>query len=179
MKPARSLVLLPCLAAIVALLSSCGGGDSTQEVVNRRASPAVIAHANAYCHRFRHEILDLAHGALAHRHGESLGTTLELTTERVVRPSLPLLKRMSARMQGLEPAAHSKAFDLYANLFDPFVVLTEKRLVAGREGDYTRSRGLEAQLTDLSLAQRNAARLAGIHACDVDFPQLLINSLTE
>ena len=139
----------------------------------------MITRANSFCHLFRHEILELAHGALAHPQGESLGTTLELTTERLVRPSIPLLKRMANRMQRLEPAARSKAFSLYANLFDPFVVLTEKRLAAGREGDYTRSRGLEAQLTNLSLAQRRAAGLAGIHACDVDFPQLLINSLTE
>jgi hypothetical protein len=175
----RRLLLLACLSVMAAFLASCGGGGSTQEGVSHRASPPVIARANSFCHLFRHEILELAHGALAHPQGQSLGTTLELTTARVVRPSIPLLKRMANRMQRLKPAAQSDAFNLYANLFDPFVVLTEKRLDAGREGDYTRSRGLEAQLTDLSLAQRHAARLAGIHACDVDFPQLLINSLTE
>lgn len=174
MKP-RLLPLLVCLGLLAVLLASCGGGGSSQETTVQRAAPAAIARADSICHQLRREILGLAKGALAH----PPETTLELTTERLVRPSIPLLKRVADRMQSLEPEAHSKAFNLYANIFDPFLVLTEKRLQAGLEGDASRSHGLEEQLTDLSVVQRHAAQLAGIHECDVDFPRLLINSLSE
>lgn len=168
------LLLVISLPILCALLSSCGGSEDTTESTIQSAAPAVVARADSLCREFRGEVVALGKGALAN----PPESTLALTTERLVRPSIPLLRRMGSRMQALEPAADSTAFDLYANLFDPFLVLTEKRLQAGREEDAVRARGLEEQLTDLSLAQRRAARLAGIHACDLDFPRLLIDSLS-
>lgn len=175
MRP-RLLPLAVSLAIVcAAVFSACGDGDETQETTVDRAAPAVVPRASAICREFRREVVSLGKGALAH----PPEVPLELTTERLVRPSIPVLKRMARRVQALKPIADSESFDLYANLFDPFVVLTEKRLQAGLEGDPERARGLEEQLTDLSIVQRRAARLAGIRACDVDFPRLLIDSLSE
>lgn len=172
----RRLLPALCLIGLAALLSSCGGdGSNGAEQPVRHAPKAVIARANGICRDLLAEIEGIGKGALAN----PPATTLDLTTQRLVRPSLPVIKRTAARLQALEPAANSKAFDLYANLFDPFVVLTEKRLNAGLEGDPVRARGLEAQLTDLSLVQRRAAQLAGLRDCDVDFPRALLDSLSE
>lgn len=175
MTPRRLLPLL-CLLALAIVLSACGndGGDETT-TPSPPAAPAAAAKANAVCRRLLTEIKEIGRGALA----DPPSSTLQLTTERLVRPSLPLIKRTAARLQALKPSADSEAFDLYADLFDPFILLTEKRLKAGLEGDYERARGLEAQLTDLSLVQRRSAQLAGLPACDVDFPHVLLQSLTE
>ena len=154
-------------------LSACGSSDGEQETSVQSASPAAIKRANAICRQFRREVVALGHSAVS----QSAPPTPELITERLVRPSIPLLKRVSARMQALQQTADSHAFTLYSNLFDPFIILTEKRLQAGLEEDQARAHGLEDQLTDLSVVQRRAARLAGIHACDVDFPRLLIDSV--
>lgn len=154
-------------------LSACGSSDGGQETAVQSASPAAIKRANAICRQFRGEVVALGRSAVP----QSAPPTPALITESLVRPSIPLLKRVSARMQALEASADSQSFTLYANLFDPFIVLTEKRLQAGLEEDQARARGLEEQLTDLSVVQRRAARLAGIHACDVDFPRLLIDSV--
>ncbi len=163
------------LLGITLFLAACGGGGA-ETTTTRPAAPVVATKANAICRGLLGEVKKLGEGALAN---PPTGTTLQLTTERLVRPSLPLIRRTAARLQRLEPEADSEAFDLYANLFDPFVVLTEKRLQAGIEGDYSRARGLEEQLTDLSLVQRRAAQLAGLPACDLDFPQILLQSLSE
>src|SRR4051812_40324542 len=161
---ARFLPLVAIFAALGIALSSCGSTGSSTESTVQTASPSAIERADSICREFRGEIVKLAEGALTH----APQTTLELTTERLVRPSIPLLKRVDKRMRALRATAHSESFDLYSNLFDPFIVLAEKRLQAGLENDQTRSRGLEEQMTDLSLVQRRAARMAGLHACDVD-----------
>lgn len=171
----RPLATLALFFGIALLLAACGSGK-TDTTTTQPTAPAVAAKANAICREFLGEVKELGKGALA---SPPTGTTLQLTTERLVRPSLPLIRRTAGRLQRLEPEADSQAFALYANLFDPFVVLTEKRLKAGVENDYPRARGLEEQLTDLSLVQRRAAQLAGLPACDLDFPQILLQSLSE
>jgi hypothetical protein len=175
MTPPRLLATVGLLLGITLFLAACGSG-AAGTTTTRPTAPAIEAKGNAVCRGFLGEVKELGEGALAN---PPAGTTLQLTTERLVRPSLPLIRRTADRLQRLEPQADSEAFDLYANLFDPFIVLTEKRLKAGIEGDYSRARGLEEQLTDLSLVQRRAAQLAGLSACDVDFPQILLQSLSE
>ena len=101
-----------------------------------------------------------------------------MTTERLVKPSIPVLERVADRMQELEGKAHDPLFDLYANLFNPIVVLAQKRLAAGQAGNYTRSRQLEEALTNLGLEQRHAARILGLSDCDVDFQHVLLSSLS-
>jgi hypothetical protein len=174
MTPRRLLPVL-CLLALSTVLAACGDGGGETTAPSPPAAPAAAAKADAICRSFLGEIEELGHGALAN----PPSSTLQLTTDRLVRPSLPLIKHTAARLQGLKPSAESEAYDLYADLFDPFVILTEKRLQVGLEEDYERARGLEAQLTDLSLVQRRTAQLAGIPACDRDFPHVLLQSLTE
>jgi hypothetical protein len=174
MTPRRLLPVL-CLLGLAIVLSACGDESAEPTAPSRPTAPAAAAKANALCRQFLAEIKDIGRGALA----DPPASTLQLTTERLVRPSLPLIKRTAARLQRLKTSADSEAFDLYADLFDPFIVLTEKRLEAGLAGDSERARGLEAQLTDLSLVQRRSAQLADLPACDVDFPHVLLQSLTE
>jgi hypothetical protein len=159
---------------LVALaLSACGGSQDTQTVA--KASPVVLAKANAICRDFREEAEQLGKGALAN----PPSSTLELTTERLVKPSIPLLESAARRMQALEPAAHSPLFDLYADLFDPAIVLAQQRLAAGRAGDATESKRLEDALSSIGEEQRRAARIVGLPSCDVDYQNVLLSSLTE
>jgi hypothetical protein len=169
-------------AALVAVLcalglSACGGdGDGDGKAATEtRAPAAVLAHANAICADFLRETKQLGKGALA----DPPSTALELTTERLIRPSIPLLESAATRMQALEPAADDLLFSLYADLFDPAVVLAEERLQAGLEGDAVESKRLEAALSSIDLEQRQAARILGLPNCDVDFQNVLLSSLTE
>jgi hypothetical protein len=173
----RSWLACALAAGAGLTLSACGGGgDATKpDAEAAGASAAVIARADANCRDFLRETKRIAAGALA----SPPASALELTTERLVKPSIPLLERIADRQQALEPAAHDPQFDLYANLFDPVVVLAHERLVAGQEGNYPRSRELEEMLTDLGLEQRDAARGVGLNHCDVDFQHVLLSSLTE
>jgi hypothetical protein len=167
-----------CLCATAAILvalalSACGDSQDTQTVAE--ASPAVLAKANAICQDFRREAEQLGKGALANPPSD----TLELTTERLVKPSIPLLESAARRMQALEPAAHSPLFDLYADLFDPAIVLAQQRLAAGRAKDAVESKRLEDGLSNIGEEQRRAARIVGLPNCDVDYQNVLLSSLTE
>jgi hypothetical protein len=174
MTPRRLFPAL-CLLALSLGLGACGGGSGETTAPSPPAASAAAAKANAICRQFLGEIEQIGRGALA----DPPSSALQLTTERLVRPSLPVIKRTAAELQRLKPSAHSDAYDLYADLYDPFIVLTEKRLQAGLEGDYERARGLETQLTELSLVQRRSAQLANLPACDRDFPHILLQSLSE
>lgn len=158
------------------VLAACGGGQGSESAAaSAQPPPRIRARADAICRNLLREVEAIGAGALRN----PPATTLELTTERLVRPSVPVLRRAATRLGALESAAHSRPYSLFTDLFDPFLVLTEKRLRAGREGDGERSRGLEEQLTDLSLTQRRAAHLAGLRDCDIDFPHALLESLSE
>jgi hypothetical protein len=167
--------LAAATAVLVTLsLAACGGG-SDGPAATAKASPATLAKANAICDDFLRETKQLGKGALANPPSD----TLELTTERLVKPSIPLLESAARRMQALEAAAHDALFDLYADLFDPAIVLAEKRLEAGRAGDAVGSKRLENALSNIAAEQRRAARILGLPNCDVDFQSVLLDSLTE
>ena len=167
---------IAAIAILVALsLSACGGGGSDSTATARPASPAALAKAEAICRDFLRETQQLGRGALAN----APSTTLELTTERLIRPSIPLLESAAERMQALEGPAHSPLFNLYADLFDPAIVLAQKRLAAGRARDADESKQLENALANIDLEQRRAARLLGLDSCDRDFQNVLLSSLSE
>jgi hypothetical protein len=170
--PRRSLAAASVLLALS--LAACGGGDDGAPA-ETRVPAAVLARANAICAGFLHETRQLGRRALAN----PPSTTLELTTERLVAPSIPLLESAAKRMQALEPKANSSLFDLYADLFDPAIVLAQKRLTAGRDGDLAKSKSLEDALSSISREQRQAARIVGLPRCDVDFQSVLLDSLTN
>lgn len=170
-----STVATAALSALV--LSACGGngGEEGAETV-AKVPPAVLARADANCRYFLHETQRIGRTAL---HNEPPATTLDLTTERLVKPSIPLLERVADRQQALEPAAHAPLFTLYANLFNPIVVLARKRLSTGQAEDLAGSKEVEEMLTDLGLEQRHLARLANLRDCDLDYQRILLKSLNE
>lgn len=172
MKGVRALSLL-LLAGLGLFLSACGGGEGEQTIAKPPA--AVLAKATATCSQFLRETQALGRGALAN----PPSTTLELTTERLVKPSIPLLESAARRQQALEPHAHSPVFNLYADLFDPIVILAKKRLAAGRAEDALEARRIEGLLSNLGEEQRRAARASGLPACDIDYQNVLLRSLTE
>jgi hypothetical protein len=169
----RRAALLGLLAALAG--TGCGGGDSSNDQA-RQIPPPVVAKAEANCRYFLRRIKQIGNGALVREPGMS---NLELTTAHLVGPSIPLLERVAARQQALQPAARDHWFDLYAELFDPIIALTKQRLAAGLADDYPRSRELEDLLTTRGLEQMDAARNAGLGACDVDFQNVLLSSLSE
>ena len=174
----RTALAVLCLAVLS--LSACGEADdagSTTQVKSATHSkvPAdVLARANSTCREFRQEIARIGNGVLA----DPAFNTLELTTERLVKPSIPLLEQTAARQQALEPAAGNPQFKLYADLFDPVIVLAQRRLSVGRAEDYVQSKQIEEMMTDLGLEQMKAARGAGLDQCDVDFQHVLLSSLS-
>lgn len=175
------------VAAIVLLAPAGCGGDGNEEAGDaqaqqeQRASAAVLARANANCRRFLRDAQVVA--AEAFSSGE--GNLIELATEHVVKPSIPLLERVAQRQQALARSAGDPRLSLYADLFDPIIVLAEERLRSGqaaiREGggpEIQRSREIEDLMTELGADQRQAARDAGLPACTADFRKALVASLT-
>jgi hypothetical protein len=171
--------LVPGAVLLSALLLAACGGGTTEEAAPTRAKPlpaAVVARADANCRYFLRATKRIGERALA----EPRPTTVaELTTERLVKPSIPLLERVAKRQQALEQSADDPRFARYAELFDPIVVLAGERLASGRAGDTFRSRELEELLTTLGLDQRQAVRELGLGECDLDFQRILLSSLNE
>jgi hypothetical protein len=165
------------------LATGCGGGETGPAgeghgggVRPGKLPPTVLARADANCRYFLRETKQIGRRALA---DPSSTVILELTTERLVKPSIPLLEHVADRQQALESMAHDPRFDLYANLFDPIIAIAYERLGAGRVGDPVRSKNLEELLTNIGLEQRQAARDAGLRDCDIDFQHVLLSSLSE
>jgi len=136
----------------------------------------VIGRADANCRYFLRETKRIGRRALA---DPSSGFSLEMTTERLVKPSIPLLEHVADRQQALASSAGDPHFDLYAELFEPVIAIAYERLGAGRAGDPVRSKSLEELLANVGLEQRQAARDAGLRDCDIDFQHALLSSLGE
>jgi hypothetical protein len=174
---ATTLIVLALAAGLA--VTGCGGGDSTTggaagtEVAAKPTAPAVVAKADAICRQIARELEAIGHRA-AH---SSASNGLELTTEGLIAPTIPVLARAGRRLAALKGEAGNKSYDLFVDLFDPALVLAEKRLAAGRRNDHTSSAGLEEQLTNLGETQRGAARDAGLQDCEVDFQHILASSL--
>ena len=154
-------------------LASCGSGDEQSKV--EPLPHAVVVSADANCRQLLRDVKTLATGVLS----RGYANTLELTTEGFAKPGIRVVKRTGLRQQELEGAASDPRFDLYADLFDPIVVLAEQRLEAGREQDLNRVVKLQEQLTGLELLQRKAARNAGLVDCDTNFLDAMVRSASE
>lgn len=181
----RGAALL-AIAGFALWAAGCGGDDKSEGVEPPaaeipRADGATLARANANCRRFLREAEEVAAGAFS----SGKGNLLELATEMVVKPSIPLLQLVAARQQALARGAGDPRLSFYADLFDPVIVLAEERLRSGqaaiREGggrEAQRSRELEDQMIELGADQRDAARAARLPACTTDFRKALVGSLT-
>jgi hypothetical protein len=182
----RSTIVVAVLAAIA--IGGCGGDDEgtrtrpqASSEPRGQAPPALLARANANCRRFLRQARELGKGAFS----EGSGTILERATEQVIKPGIPLIEDMARRQQALARAGRDPALSLYADLFDPIVVLAQERLRSGRaairignELERERSGELEDLMTDLGNEQMAVARGAGLRDCSVDFRKALVSALT-
>jgi hypothetical protein len=173
-------IVAAALVVVASLLvAGCGGGGgegSGSEATPKKLPPTVVANANSNCRYLLRNTRQIGKRALIDLASVDL---LELTTERLVKPSIPLLEHVADRQQALEPGARNPQFNLYADLFDPIIAVAHERLAAGRAGDPVRSKGLEELLTSLGVEQMQAARGAGLRDCDVDFQHVLLSSLSH
>jgi hypothetical protein len=117
----------------------------------------------------------VAKGVLSHGYPNALA----LINEGFVKPGFLLIEGVAKRQQNLQHAADDPRFDLYAELFDPIIVLAEQRLRTGQASDRAQSLELQDQLTSLGKEQREAARRAGLHDCDVDFLNVMVRTATR
>jgi len=174
-------LLLLALVATVLSISGCGDDGSEGGVAGgAEASPAAIARADANCRYFQRQIHKIGKGAL-----RGPGNIPKLATENLVKPSIPLLERVARRQQAVARESHDPGIQLYADFFNPIIVLAQRRLRLGRLAekpgdteDLVRAREVEELLSQLGLEQRQAAHEAGLAACDLDFQHELLTSLT-
>jgi hypothetical protein len=173
-RPSIALVVL-ALALLIAVAGCGGGGESSDAstTATTPTSPAVVAKADAICRQIAVELRAVGHRAAR----SDAKSALELTTDYMIGPTIPVLARAGRKLEALKAAAGNPSYDLFVDLFDPALVLAEKRLTAGRHNDSARAEGLEDQLTNLGETQRAAARDAGLHDCAVDFQHILAASL--
>jgi hypothetical protein len=166
----------PAVVAVLvsAVLSACGGGDEeAPPAPAAKAPPEAIDRANANCRRLVRDVKEIGRGALRAE------DVFEAQDENIVRPALPVIERIGRSQQAVAATTDDPNLELYAELFDPILVLSRERLRVGRAMDRSAATDLEAFLQGLTAEQRAAARAAGLSDCDVDFQQVLFNSLTD
>jgi len=164
--------------AAVAITTGCGNSDGGAD--DTAATPApVLREANANCRELLREAKKLGRGVLSRGYEGAI----QLTADALIRPGLPLLRTITRSQQALARRTDEPNFDLYARLFDPIVVLTERRLAVSESlppglPTHPEIADLEDQIDELTHEQQLAARAAGLNDCDVDFRRVLISSLT-
>lgn len=171
------------LTALALALAACGGdgdsgtGGATTTVEGKASTLAEpqIARAEANCRRLLRETRGIGRSLPR----GTVPTNLEMTTNLLVAPSVPVLEGVADRMRPLETETDNAEFKLYAGLFDPIVVLSKLLLTAGEANDSTSAKGFEAMLTELGDEQRRIAARLGLRACQVDFQHVLVTSITE
>lgn len=169
-RPRQTTAALVAVVAMVALASCGGSGETAPSAASQRA----LAHANTNCRQMLRAVRHLAKGVLS----SGYTNTLELTTEGFAKPGIRLVKREAEQQQALQAAVADPRFSLYAELFDPIIVLAEQRLDAGQAREIARSELLQNLLTSLGAEQRQAARNAGLRACNVDFLEAMIQAVS-
>ena len=161
------------VAAAIALIALAGCGGSSPPPRDA-ASREAFARADANCRLMLREVRQLAKGVL----NSGYNSNLELTTEGFGKPGIKLVKRIARRQQALQAAAEDPKYALYAELFDPIIVLAEQRLRAGQANELAESQIRQNQLTALGNEQREAAHRAGLRSCDVDFLDAMVRAAT-
>jgi hypothetical protein len=170
---ARRWIAVAVLIGATLSASSCGGGESSNSDNGDAGHPpplaplpaSVVSQADGNCRWMLREVKRIGEEA---SHGE-YKSGLELTTEGIAAPGLVLIRQLAGRQEALRAAASDPRFDAYVELFNPIIVLGEQRLEVGRENDLARAKRLQDLLIRLGDEQREAATLAGLEACQVDF----------
>ncbi|HEX5928544.1 MAG TPA: hypothetical protein VFY48_04045 [Solirubrobacterales bacterium] len=164
------------LATLALALGGCGDGEESGQGPPSQAAPAsVLEQADANCRQVRREAVQLADRAFSGDVNLS-----RAATERLIKPSVPLLEGFASRQQRLARGTGDPELELYARLFDPLIVLVQERLRSGEESDSPlneASRGFELLTGSVADEQRQVAREAGLRDCAIDFEQALTSAL--
>jgi hypothetical protein len=167
-----SLVAL-LLLIVAAVLTSCGGGSAATTASSRSpASQRALVKADANCELMLREVKRLAKGVLS----SGYKNNLQLTTEGFAMPGMRVVKRMARRQQALAAAIDDPRYDVYAGLFNPIIILAEKRVRAGQDEDLATSINLQERLTTLGIEQQLAANKAGLPACEINFLEAMVKA---
>jgi hypothetical protein len=175
----RAIAVAAACAGLV--ISGCGSSNGASDGSPSSTAPrAIFARVNATCRDLRREVAKLGKGAL---NGNS--SIVELITERLVKPSIPLLERVALRQQKLAAQSRDPKLILYARLFEPIIVLAQERLRTGRVSEHPGkaqatilARGFENLMTSVAAEQRQVAREARLPACAINFEHVLTSSLS-
>ena len=164
------LGLAGCLIAVL-LIAGCGGGGGSSTSGGSNISPAVLAQANSNCRELVREVKRFSGSDLS-----GYGSHAQALAEGVIKPGLPALERAASRQQALAAKSGAPVLRRYAELFDPMIVLVQESLRAGRTQGLFELKRLNGLLVALEVEQRQVARSAGLHECDVDVPDLLLKA---
>jgi 4-amino-4-deoxy-L-arabinose transferase-like glycosyltransferase len=165
---------------VVVALAGCGGGNddthtpTTVTAPNGPEKQRYIARADAVC---KHGIAEAR--ALGRNFVNPGGSALQVFTERLVRPGIPILERFAARLRAIQPRPQDTNLETYLGLFDPGIALLKQRLRAGERDQLEESQNLELLLVSLGDEQRELGRRFGFRACNVDFLSGLTKAVAQ
>jgi hypothetical protein len=168
-------MMLTAALLLLLFIAGCGGdsggSSSGQSAATNSAVPsaASVADGEAICSAMIARASRM--GAQFTDNPDFHSSALTLTTQKLIKPAIPIVERSARQLRALRPEAKSVKFDSFVTLYDPILALLRERVDAGEAGDEARARDLELQLLDLADLQRSLAREAGLNTCDVDFIQ--------
>lgn len=176
MRAVRHSLIAALVLIVAVLLGSCGGGsgaatDSSADAASQRA----LGKAEANCKLMLREVRQLAKGVLS----SGYKNNLQLTTEGFAKPGMRVARRTARRQRALAAAIDDPHYDVYVGLFDPIIVLAEKRVRAGRAEDLAAVINLQERLTTLGIEQQLAASAAGLPACEINFLEAMVKAASD
>ncbi|HEX2391914.1 MAG TPA: hypothetical protein VHI77_03235 [Solirubrobacterales bacterium] len=172
---------LPAIALLIAVLALAGcGGSSDAGETTGAAQPTApkryLAKGDAICRQMLRETRRVGRRFIKQAVEAEETSLFGAETERIVKPGIVVLERIARRFRALSAEAHDQSLAIYVGLYEPLIQLGELRLAAGEAGDLNEAKNLEAQMEEVGSEQRLAARLAGLHACEIDFLHALVSS---
>lgn len=97
------------------------------------------------------------------------GSSLQITTEALVKPGLAIEEREASRIRRLgQPPQDSGPLQVFVELFDPIDVLLAQRVSEGDHDDIAAAHETETLYTALYAEQEHAAAQAGLDRCSAN-----------
>jgi hypothetical protein len=168
---------LAAVALAIALLTGCGGSDSSGS--DQHGAPAAerarfAARADPICQEAVRKVKALR--IVSSTRPDS--NALSAITESLVRPGIAILSQEAARLRALQPRPDDSDLNRYLGLFDPILVLAQQRLqlAAQPRPDIERAHNTETDIGSLEDAQATYAKSFGFKVCGTGFFAALGNS---